>query len=250
MCTHHLARWTELVRVKRTRLEGVSDIERYEFYVNKNPSLQVQKEFGVRSDCWIWTGGLHTGGYGSFHSDWYRRERGSARAHIFQIVRILGQEIDPTEETDHLCRVRPCSNPDHLERISQRENTLRGIGFSAVNAAKTRCDNGHEFTPENVLVTVLGHRKCAECNRIKNREYTSRPEVKAARVEASVPITGVRGKGQYQVKDVCKKNHKLEGENLVEEKRTRNGVVSYVRRCRICVNEKARDNHSKRKAKM
>jgi Pyruvate/2-oxoacid:ferredoxin oxidoreductase delta subunit len=163
------------------------------------------------------------------------------------LSQLKGFEINPAEETDHACRFRPCSNPDHLERVDQRTNTLRGLSPIAANARKIHCTNGHAFTPENTQINDEGWRVCRECGRESNRSYVSRPEVKAARLDAYVPKTGVRGKGQYQAqKDTCKEGHKLEGDNLIQEKRTRNEVVSYVRRCRTCVNAKARGNHAKR----
>ncbi len=72
-------------------------------------------------------------------------------------------------ELDHLCRVPSCANVDHLEPVTRRENTLRGIGPAAINARKTHCIHGHEFTPEN---TYLKHtsrggvqRQCRACKR-------------------------------------------------------------------------------------
>lgn len=70
---------------------------------------------------------------------------------------------------DHLCRNRACSNPAHLEPVSVGENVLRGIGHTAKNAAKTHCDNGHAFTPENTYADRRGWRQCRECNRARKR---------------------------------------------------------------------------------
>lgn len=246
MCQVHYDLWVALVKLPRTRLLG-SDLEKYEFYILRNPPIVIQETFGARSDCWVWRGGLTSYGYGSFTSSWCRHQGGSNRVHLFVLSQMVGIEINPHQETDHRCRFRPCSNPDHLERVDQRTNTLRGVSPVAKNARKTHCDNGHEFTPENTFVTDEGWRECRECNRMRNREYTSRPEVRKARRESYEPKTGVRGKGQYQAqRDTCRKGHELEGDNLIQEKRNRNGVVSYVRRCRTCVNEKARANHAKR----
>ncbi len=53
---------------------------------------------------------------------------------------------------DHLCRVRNCVNPAHLEPVTHRENTLRGDGVTAINARKTSCHRGHPFAGENLYV--------------------------------------------------------------------------------------------------
>jgi hypothetical protein len=67
------------------------------------------------------------------------------------------------------CQHRACCNPAHLEPVTSRENTLRGSSVVALNAAKTHCQRGHEFTPENTYPAqarpgVIG-RGCRTCRR-------------------------------------------------------------------------------------
>lgn len=248
MCRGHRGLWNFLVSKPRAYLKGKTDLERFEHYAVREISEDVQRTFGVKPDCWLWGGGLNPYGYGIFNSYWSDEQTdGSRYAHLFSYVNVGGNVRNVDLESDHTCRVRPCVNPSHVEQITQRENTLRGIGFSARNARKKRCDRGHAFTSENTWTDENGWRRCRECNRQDNKEYQSRPEVKAANRERRKPSTGVRGKGQYQAeRDTCGEGHKLEGDNLIQEKRTRNGKVSYARRCRICVAAKARDNYAKR----
>lgn len=68
-------------------------------------------------------------------------------------------------QLDHLCRNRRCVNPDHLEPVTSRDNTLRGAGVAALNAVKTHCWRGHEFTAENTIVRQDGRRQCRTCSR-------------------------------------------------------------------------------------
>lgn len=250
MCTGHGDSWHRLVRIPRTRLVGATDQEKFDHYAIRGATLEVQQIFGARADCWPWGGGLNPYGYGQFRSEWAKEEGGSVFAHLYALVKVAGIERDFEHETDHLCRFRPCANPDHLKQMTQWENNRRGISPPAENSRKTHCDEGHEFTPENTWIDENGWRRCRECNRSWNREYTSRPDVKAARLEGYEPITGIRGKGKYQSeRDRCDAGHLLEGDNLIQEKRTRGGKVSYVRRCRTCVNAKARSNHARRTGK-
>jgi hypothetical protein len=75
---------------------------------------------------------------------------------------------------DHLCRVRACVNPMHMEPVTARENTLRGESFSAIHAAKTHCVNGHPFTAENTYVPKdrPWQRCCRQCPReSRHRRY-------------------------------------------------------------------------------
>ena len=71
---------------------------------------------------------------------------------------------------DHLCRVRNCVNPAHLEPVTSAENILRGMSSPAQNARKTECLNGHAFTVENTLINVIGARVCRTCTRLNMRE--------------------------------------------------------------------------------
>jgi hypothetical protein len=68
---------------------------------------------------------------------------------------------------DHLCRVRSCVNPSHLEAVPRRTNLIRGQGFIGEQARRTHCPNGHALVGENLVVaaSVRGKRNCKECGR-------------------------------------------------------------------------------------
>lgn len=67
---------------------------------------------------------------------------------------------------DHICRVRPCCNIDHLRLVTHEVNNLENsTSVAAINASKTHCLRGHEFTPSNTyVVKVTGGRQCRTCN--------------------------------------------------------------------------------------
>lgn len=71
--------------------------------------------------CWLWTGALDRDGYGELFSI---PGRGRVRPHRLSYEWARG-EIPPGMVTDHLCRVRNCVNPDHLEIVTPSENTRR-----------------------------------------------------------------------------------------------------------------------------
>ena len=66
-------------------------------------------------------------------------------------------------QIDHLCRVRACVNPNHMELVTQSENIRRGMAPSAINARKTHCYKGHPFSEENTYVSPKGERYCRTC---------------------------------------------------------------------------------------
>ncbi|MFK5284023.1 HNH endonuclease signature motif containing protein, partial [Lacticaseibacillus paracasei] len=65
----------------------------------------------------------------------------SQKAHRFMYERLVGP-IPAGMQLDHLCRVRPCCNPAHLEPVTQRENIARGRGYAYTNRIKAECPSG------------------------------------------------------------------------------------------------------------
>lgn len=61
---------------------------------------------------------------------------------------------------DHICNNRACVNLDHLQLISNRENILRGIGPTAINARKQACP-----THDEPYATTTTQRYCRSCHR-------------------------------------------------------------------------------------
>lgn len=116
--------------------------------------------------CWLWTGAKTPDGYGNFWDG-----TAQVRAHRFSFG-----TVPPGLVLDHLCRTPACVNPSHLEAVTQRENTLRGVGPTSTNAAKTHCVKGHEFTPENTYIVpgTPGWRHCQTC--VKEKRDKSNAE--------------------------------------------------------------------------
>ncbi len=115
---------------------------------------------GYETPCWIWA--KATAGRLPYGNQYHLGR--SMGAHRFMYERMVGA-IPEGMQLDHLCRTPNCVNPAHLESVTARVNILRGTGPSAINAAKTHCSKGHEFTPENTARTGEGHRVCITCRR-------------------------------------------------------------------------------------
>jgi hypothetical protein len=121
----------------------------------------VVEERGHTSPCWIWTGPVTHQGYGRtsvpgvgprvrFHRASYEAHRGA---------------IPDGLCLDHLCSVRACCNPDHLEPVTPMENTRREL---LRNGKRMCCHGDADRSPS---------RNCRLCA----RERAKTPEYRAAR---------------------------------------------------------------------
>lgn len=108
--------------------------------------------------CWIWTGGVA----GNLNYPKYGRTSGQ-QAHRFSYELLVGP-VPADLDLDHLCRTSLCVNPAHLEPVTHLENIMRGESLPALNARKTHCQRGHEFTPENTGQMSSGGRSCITCD--------------------------------------------------------------------------------------
>lgn len=114
-------------------------------------------------DCWYWVGALNAYGYGVFTL------RGQPwMAHRYFYEHLVGP-IPEGLDIDHLCRVRACVNPAHLEPVTRRENLLRGEGRTARNAAVKHCPQNHAYDSANTYISRKGSRECRACKREKAR---------------------------------------------------------------------------------
>lgn len=122
------------------------------------------------SGCWLWTASMAGSGYPKCSV--FKK---SVAAHRLGYEMMVGL-IPPGLQLDHLCRTPRCVNPDHLEPVTPRENSLRSRGFAAVNAAKTVCKRGHALAEPNLYVFTQNgrlHRQCLACR----RELRSKPRL-------------------------------------------------------------------------
>ncbi len=120
------------------------------------------------SGCWLWTASLGQGtGYGRFKVGGV-----TVRAHRWLYELTVGP-VPAGLELDHLCRVRHCVNPDHLEPVSHAVNMARHESYWAM---QTHCRNGHEFTPENIYRPPKAprRRQCIACKVQALREFRAR----------------------------------------------------------------------------
>jgi hypothetical protein len=128
-------------------------VARFERFVRRDAS----------TECWLWVGALNSKGYGVFSVSGR-----NALAHRLSYEHHVGP-IPVGLDIDHLCRVRSCCNPAHLEPVTRGENIRRGSG-AAFWRAKTHCPAGHAYTPENTKL-YEGRRYCRTCARDRSLAY-------------------------------------------------------------------------------
>lgn len=114
--------------------------------------------------CWIWEGPLDNNGYGVLMRGYAR-----FRAHQYTYRWMVG-DVPEGLELDHLCSVRRCCNPDHLEAVTHAENMRRSKNMGQANAAKTHCPQGHEYTHRN----INNERVCRTCQREAWQRYNKK----------------------------------------------------------------------------
>jgi hypothetical protein len=139
----------------------------------KTTIVRIAERVARDGDCLLWTGARDKRGYGRIRTD----------GQLLLVHRAVYEHffgpIPDGLQIDHLCRNPPCANPAHLEAVTCQENLLRGEGISAVNARKTHCKNGHEFTPENTRIEKRGGRSCRRCDVIRKLAYRERARLRA-----------------------------------------------------------------------
>ena len=117
--------------------------------------------------CWRWQGWINKG-YGMASVP----GRGNVGVHRLTYELLVGP-IPFGLHLDHLCRNPSCVNPAHLEPVTAQENLRRGQGWAGINARKTHCPQGHEYTASNTY-QWRGQRRCRECQRVAAANYRRR----------------------------------------------------------------------------
>lgn len=165
MCNRHYERW------RRTgNVSGKTQAE-------KTPEERFWERVDV-ADCWEWRGSRTSGGYGHF-------EVGGRTVVAHRLAyRYLVGAIDDDRQLDHLCRNRLCVNPDHLEPVTARQNTLRSHNPAAINAAKTHCSVGHPFDTANTYQDARGQRGCRRCRAAAVARYRAKGRIAGVQLGA------------------------------------------------------------------
>lgn len=109
--------------------------------------------------CWLWTKSKSPDGYG-----WASLNGKTYQAHRL-VYELLNGPVGRASQLDHLCRVRHCVNPAHLEPVTPRENQARS---PLTPTGMTLCAKGHGLSEH------YGQRRCLICMRDYRKTYNQK----------------------------------------------------------------------------
>jgi hypothetical protein len=179
--------------------------------------------------CWLWRLYVRPNGYGQVAIG----KPGIAYVHRAAHEAWKGPIPDGLQ-IDHLCRVRSCCNPEHLEAVTGRVNVLRGTGFSAQHAVATACPAGHPYDDANTYLRPGRYgRDCRSC-----RQEVEVADRRRRMAELKGIPVGVRPMPSIRLTS-CPDGHPRSGVNLYIDPRGR-------AQCKECRRAAARRSYAKR----
>jgi hypothetical protein len=138
---------------------------RENFFEKVNKDGPIPEYNPTLGACWIWLRCKSKNGYGQV------RINGKTQyAHRVSYL-MVNDKIEDDLCLDHLCRNRSCVNPSHLEAVTPKINSERGILPN-----RTHCKNGHEFTADNIYIKTnikWKARQCRKCARAAVKKYNA-----------------------------------------------------------------------------
>lgn len=150
------------------------DTERFWSKIDKNgPISEFNPALGP---CWVWVT-KEVDGYVYF----YPKGEKAVSIHKYAYTLVKG-EIPEGYHVDHLCMVRRCANPDHLEVVTPKVNNQRE---AAAQPTRTHCKRGHELSEENCLP---GKRACGICRDQQYEDHDKEIDPRVAAYEASKEV--------------------------------------------------------------
>lgn len=121
--------------------------------------IRARVAIDSETGCWLWQRSLDRDGYGSA-----RKSPVGKRAHRQAFAAFVGP-IAEGFQLDHLCRVRHCVNPAHLEPVTLVENVRRGV---RADQTKSHCKRGHAYA-EHGWINSKGAHRCRLCTRLLSK---------------------------------------------------------------------------------
>jgi hypothetical protein len=172
--------------------------------------------------CWEWTQYINDMGYG------VTSVSGKPTVAHRIIYHLLNEGVSPDLHLHHRCENRRCVNPDHLQPVTPLEHlALTPQAITHMLAGRTHCNRGHEYTPDNLMTSPNGRRRCKTCA----RDWQNRKNALAR-----------EARGPRPVQTHCANGHEYTEENTY--------LYKGVRFCRTCHNLKTTALYHEKKAEV
>ncbi len=136
-----------------------------------NTNNFFSKIYENSSGCWLMTTAKNNEGYAR-----YAGKKGHQITYF-----IFYGKVPKNLEIDHLCQVRGCVNPLHLEAVTHKENVRRGkVGKVTAKRQQSKkvCINGHPYNEQNTYFDpkIYGAQKnpsrhCKICKKIAHKKW-------------------------------------------------------------------------------
>jgi len=153
-----------------------------ENYVDSVRARIAARTIAAEGDCWEWQGVRDRYGYGKITVTINGKKRQTG-AHRASWIAHRGPIPSPSLQIDHLCRVRHCANPAHMELVTNRVNSLRGDHSNKAGRSGRKypgppqsCptharSNGYVYTNQRNGYSVW---ICRPCRRRRTNEWRAR----------------------------------------------------------------------------
>ena len=121
---------------------------------------RIWEKLYVEDGHWLYDGYHDKEGYArASSSPWEGKQYRGVHTWVWESV---NGPVPDGFEPDHLCRVKGCCNPDHLELVTHQVNAQRR------SAQITLCPQGHPYDEDNTY-THGGRRYCRACRAAMTR---------------------------------------------------------------------------------
>lgn len=152
--------------------------------------------FEPNTGCWLWDGSVTHNGYGIFSRQF--GDKTSSTVIHRMTYRWYKGEIPEDLELDHLCQVRCCANPEHMEPVTNKENFDRSMKRGKIVQAWLKCEKGHHLTEGNICYYTIKNsgkikKRCRECQKVrwKKNHKRLRDITALKRLERKLKLTAI-----------------------------------------------------------
>ena len=124
----------------------------------------------TESGCWLWMGATCPAGYGRF------RYKGQSTPAYRAAYELFKSPIPKDLTVDHLCFVRSCVNPDHLQLATKQEMRAQAVqGWKKTSSEMKFCKRGHPLSDAYLNVSAgWVQRQCRKCQALTTKRYRLR----------------------------------------------------------------------------